>query len=201
MSSRSEMDTPAMVAVVILGLVLIAVSVPFLGSDGGDGTTYSIRWSEEEAGSATAPVGAAGSETTVRVAVTDSLPSNATVAVDCTDGATPPLTQPATISWVLYEGAEEKGRGTFTCGGTNEETVAQEDHPDVGSAKAGSAADARAEAYASADNETVEYRAVFSWTRPGGTPLPVPAAFTGTYSLTIDQWTATAVEPDQEVPR
>ena len=200
--SLNRMDKPAVATVVVVALVLIGVSAPFLDvAPAAGGDDFLIRWSESETGSASAPVGASGAPTTVRVQVTDVLPSNATVAVDCTDGAQPPVTGTATIAWTLYEGDEEKASGSFTCGGTNEEKVAQEERPDIGSASAGSATEARDQAYAGLDNETVEYRAVFTWTRSGGTPLPVPAAFTGTYSLTLEHWTASAVDADQEVPR
>ena len=204
MPSRSQMDTPAMVAVVILGIVLIAASVPFLDSEDGDATAYSIRWSEEEAGSSQANTGAAGSTTTVRVPVSDVLPSNATIALEsCTDGAQPPATQPATITWTLFEGDDEKDSGTFQCGDSDMQ-VALDAHPDVGEASASSAGAAVEKAFASAANKTVEYRLEFSWSRPGGAlplPLPVGTAFSATLSLTIDEWAATAVAPDQEVPR
>lgn len=203
MPSRTEMDRPAAVTAFALGVVLMLVSAllfAFTGGGGG-GTGYTIGWSEAETGSVTAPVGGAGAPTTLRLQVNDVLPSNATVGVDCTDGGNPPLTGTATIAWTLYEGEEEKARGTFTCDGTNGERVAQEGRPDVGSATAGSLAEARTKAYAGLDNETVEYRAVFTWSRSGGTPLPVPAAFTGSYTLTVEHWVATATEPGAEGPR
>lgn len=200
--SLSRMDKPAVATVLLLAVLLIGASAPFLDvAPAASGNDFLIGWTETETGSASAPVGASGAPTTLRVEVNDVLPSNATVAVDCTDGGQPPLTGTATITWILYEGDEEKDRGSFTCNGTNEEKVPQEDRPDIGSASAGSASDAREEAYAGLDNETVEYRAVFTWTRSGGTPLPVPVEFSGTYSLTLEHWTATAVETDQEVPR
>lgn len=206
MPSRSEMDTPAMVTVVILGILLIAASFPFLESPGAGGMDYAIQWSQAEAGSAQADSGAAGTTTTIRVPVTDIIPSNATIALEsCTDGAQPPATQPATITWTLFEGEEQKAAGTLQCGDPDEK-VELERHPDVGQVTAASASAAVREAYSAGNNETVEYRLVFSWTRPSGPaplplPLPVGGAFSATLALTIEDWVATANEAGQEVPR
>lgn len=202
MPSRSEMDTPAIVTVLVLGVVLIAVSAPFLGSiDDEASPTYLITWTEAEAGSAQAATGTAGSTSIVRVPVTDSLPSTATIALEaCADGASP-LSQPATISWVLFEGPEMKDDGTLQCG-DGPVAVDLEPQPDVGQASAASPTAAQRKAYAAGDNETLEFRVEFSWNRPGGAvPLPLPAPFAATLSLTIEEWRATANEPGQEVPR
>lgn len=203
MPSRSQMDRPAMVAATLIGVFLIVVSIPLYGLVGeGEGQEFSITWTESEAGSDEAATGASGATTTVTVMVDDALPSNATVRREaCVDGASP-LGQPATITWTLYRGDERQDSGTFGCAGPSEERVAQNDRPDVGAVQASGSAAAQRQAYARGDNETVEYRLEFSWSRAGGPlPLPVQQPFTATLSLTIEEWTATANDPDQEVPR
>jgi hypothetical protein len=196
-----------MVAAALLGIFLIAVSVPFLSAFD-EGKTYTITWSQAEAGSAQAASGASGSTTTVRVPVADVLSSNATIEVEsCTDAGQAPLSQPATITWTLYRGdAEvEQGRGIASCANQGPFRVALHARPDVAQVQASSLPEAEELAYGAGGttNETVEYRLEFQWSRPaapGGLPLP-PPAFSATVSLTIETWTATANDPDQEVPR
>jgi hypothetical protein len=201
------MDRPAMVATAVLGVILIAVSAPFLGSIGGSGgNAYAITWTESESGSSQAPTGTAGSVTTIRVPVNDAQPSNATIALEsCTDAAQAPLSQPATISWSLFEGDEELDSGTASCANQGPFTVALGSHADVGVVTAASPSAAEREAYAAGDNETTEFRLEVTWTRPAGaSPLPLPLpnpAFAAVVSLTVDEWTATANTPDQEAPR
>lgn len=203
MPSRSEMDRPATVLVALLGVVLIVVTIPYFVGDDGGSTEYDIAWTATEHGSSQASTGAAGSTTTVEVPLVDAIPAVARVSREsCTDGGNA-LSGTATITWTLFKGETEIGDGTFTCAGADEAEVDLGAQPDVAAANAGSADEAEAEAYAVGTNETAEYRLEFSWARSGGAPLPlpVPAAFTATLKLTVDQWTATANDPDPEVPR
>lgn len=205
MPSRSEMDRPAMLAVTVVGLLLIAASVilynTVLDEEGAD---YVIAWSEAEVGSAQAVTGTAGATTTIRVPVTDALPSNATIEVGpCTDAGAAPLSQPATISWTLFEGDEEKDSGTASCASDGPFVIQLDAHPDFASTSAASQGEAEEQAYAAGHKETVEFRLEFSWNRPAApAPLPLPnPAFTATVTLTIEEWIATANEAGQEAPR
>jgi hypothetical protein len=204
MPSRSQMDTPAMVTVVVLGIVLIVVSVPFLGGAGGGATEYAITWSEVEAGTESMATGGAGSEQSIELALDDTHPANAQIELtSCNDGATAPVQQPATISWELrWESQVETG--TASCAQDGPFTVAIEPRPDVASADGTSASDAEQAAYeAAGGNETVTFSLTFSWSRPGspgGLPLPQPA-FSATVQLTVSQGLATANQPGLEAPR
>lgn len=204
MPSRSEMDTPAMVTALILGIVLIAASVPFLGGGGGGGKEYTITWTEVPSAQGQAASGAgSGSSANVNVAVTDIHPATAVVSFEpCTDGAMAPLSQPASIAWTVFEGDETKGQGTASCANKGPFEVVLEERPDVATADGADPEDAEAAAYEAADgNETVTFRLVFSWTRGGGLPVGPQPAFSTTGKLEIQEWRATANDPDQEVPR
>lgn len=194
-----------MVAVTVAGLLLIGASALLYNTVlDEEGTIYSITWSEVETGSAQAVTGTAGATTTIRVPVTDVLPSNATITVGpCADSGAAPLSQPATISWTLFEGDEEKDAGTASCASAGPFVVALDRHPDVAVASARDPAAAEEKAYAAGHSETVEFRLEFSWSRPAGpAPLPLPnPAFAATVTLTIEEWVATANEPGQGVPR
>lgn len=190
----------------VLGIVLIAGTTPFLfGAEAGS-KDFLIAWSESFEGSAQAPVGAAGSTTTVPVMVTDAQPAKATIqASACNDGATAPLQEPATISWGLFEGdateAIPGGTGTLSCTSLGPIVVDLTPHADIGEVASANAADARAEAYEAGVNRTVEYQLRFTWSRPaapGGLPLP-PPAFTATVSIEVTSWTATANEGEEVV--
>lgn len=206
MSSRADMDRPASVTAALIGLALIAITLPYFLSGGpGGGTTYDIAWSQASSGEQSAPRGAANADTVVTVTVADVVPSNATVLfAPCTDGAQPPLTQPATITWSLREGDRELDGGSTTCADPGPFVVPLDAQPDVGSIEADSAADAEEAAYGDA-NRTTTYTLTFRWNRPAGAtgpiPLPAPAGPVLTGTLEIQEWRATANAPDQEVPR
>lgn len=208
MPSRSEMDRPATVAAALFGVVLIAVSVPFLGSvGGGEGTEYLITWTSVDEASEEGQLSGNSASGSVEVNVEDVVPSVAVIEFDpCNDGFTPPVQSAAQISWVLrWETHEESG--TASCADSGPFEVEIEPEPDVGSAEGGSASAARQAAYAAAGmNETVTFSLEVTVTRPAGQvpPLPLPVGqptFTATARLTIEAWTASATEPGQEAPR
>jgi hypothetical protein len=207
MSSRADMDRPASVTAALIGVALIAITLPYFLSGGpGGGTTYDITWSQATAGESSAPSGAANQDVVVTVTVADRVPSNASVLfAPCTDGAQPPLTQPATITWSVREGDRELDSGTTTCNADPGPFVVPLDgQPDVGSIEADSASDAEQAAYGDA-NRTATYTLTFRWSRPAGAtgplPLPPPAGPLLTGTLEVQEWRATANTPDQEVPR
>src|SRR5687768_2551177 len=167
MSSRADMDRPAMVTAALLGVVLIAITIPYFtgGGAGGGAQQYSITWSEATAASNDGTTGAANQEQSFEVEVTDVNPANAVVELtSCNDGAVA-IQQPATISWTLtWENHNEAGTASCAQQGPFENAV--EPQPDVASAEGTSDEDARAAAYAAADgNETVTFTLTYEWSR------------------------------------
>ncbi|HUR26029.1 MAG TPA: hypothetical protein VM327_08475 [Candidatus Thermoplasmatota archaeon] len=223
MPSRADMDRPASVTTALLGVVLIAITIPyfgipFLGVDPvigqGGGTTYAVTWSESSAGTGATAIGPAGSPQEVNVAVRNQRVSNVTIEVaPCADTAQAPLQQPATLTFTLLfenetakDGAGKAIEGQATCNSPGPFTFDVADHPDVGSIEAASSDAAIDQAYDGAGNRTGTYTLQFSWSRPPGTapPLPIPVAqpaFTGTVTLDVESWRATANEQGQEAPR
>lgn len=195
------MDKPAVVLSAIIGLVLIGVSLPFLVLDDGEGQDrFEIVWTQGEAGADEGALVMSDTQT-FTVTVDAGLPSNATVQVTCTDGATPPLQPAATVTWELFEGDSttpiDSGSGCAV-----DDTLRLGGHPDVASAAADSAEDAEGIAMGD-DLRTVTYRLEVTASRPaapGGLPVP-PGAFTGTGRLVVDEWIATANPATQEGSR
>ena len=210
MPSRSDMDRPASAVAAIAGVVLIAVSLLlFAFVVGGDeGKTYDIAWTEAPETMATAVIGASGAPQEVVLVVRDALASNLTIQIDgCTDTAQAPVQQDAVLTYTLeYENqtAQSDGQpieGQLTCDAPSA-TFQVADHPDVGSASGANADEAEAEAYGTG-NETGTYVLQFSWSRPAGNvpPIPLPVGqpvFTGTMSLEVLSWRATANEQTEE---
>ncbi len=206
MTSRSAMDRPATVVTALLGVVLIAVSLPFLVANEEGTSEFAIAWTTSLSGASEANAAAsAGTTTTVSVPVTDAQVATATIEVlTCTDEFTAPVQSAATLSWRLFEGASTTpiADGTATCAARPASEVALGDHADIGSTAADSSDEAEASAYDAGDNKTTSYRLEFSWNRPAGTVPLVPApAFSARLKLTIDEWVATANEADEEVVR
>lgn len=211
MPSRADMDRPAIATVAVLGVLLIAVSVPFLRG-GGEGTAYGITWAEASAGRASNAIGPQGSPQDVTVPVRHVLVSTAVVHVDpCADTAQPPVQMPAVLAFELFYENETAldhegrpiARDDVTCdnAGPFEFTLAE--RPDVAARTAESVEQAERDAYGDG-NRTGTYRLEYRWERAGGVPLPLPVgqpAFTGTVELEVLAWRATAQEPGQEVPR
>ena len=214
MSSRADMDRPARVTAAILGIVLIVVTIPyFVFGGGGGGATYDITWTEVQAGSSDVGIGPQNTPQEANVAVRDQLISNVTIQiVGCADTANP-LQQPATMTYtLLYENETAQDadgqpiEGTASCSLAGPFRFQVADHPDIGSVEADSADAAVDEAFRGGGNRTGTYTLQFSWSRPSGPvpPLPLPVgqpAFTGTVSLELESWRATANEQGQEAPR
>jgi hypothetical protein len=199
------MDRPASVTAAILGVVLIAITVPYFLSGNGGATAYTVSWSQPTAGEKSANAGAANAPVTVTVPVSSRIPSNATISFQpCQDGAQPPLSSAATITWTLKEGDRTLDDGTLTCAQAATPTVvALGGHPNVASSTADSGSAAERAAESGSLNRSATYTLTFSWSRPGGVGgLPVPPpAFSVTGSLEVKAWHATANTPDQEAPR
>lgn len=201
MPSRADMDRPATVTAALLGVVLIAVSAPFLASSGGGATRYDISWTQVSYALNNQAAGAANADTSVSISVEGRHPSNATVTFNpCSDAAQPPLSQPATITWSLKAGNTTlQDNQQASCANPGPFTVALHPHPDVGSAEGSNATEAArgAEAYAGKTTYTLTFR----WSRPAGAtgPLPLPPpAFSTAGRLEIKTWHAIANVPPQE---
>lgn len=215
MPSRDDMDRPAMVTAAILGFVLIAVTIPYFAfGGGGGGATYDITWTEVGAGSSDVAIGPANTPQQASVPVRDQLVSNVTIAiVGCADSAQAPVQQPATLTYtLLYENETAKDsdgadiEGQASCANDGPFTFEVAAHPDVGSVDASSSDAAVDDAFRGGGNRTGTFTLQFSWSRPAGQvpPLPIPGgqpAFTGTVSLEVEAWRATANERAQEAPR
>lgn len=214
MPSRADMDRPASVTAAVLGVVLIGITIPYFAfGGGGGGATYDITWTEGSAGSADTAIGPQNTPQELPLEVVDQLVSNVTIAIaGCADTANP-LQQPATLTFeLLYENetaADSEGQpiqGTASCNNDGPFSFKVADRPDIGSVDAPSAEAAVDEAFRGGGNRTGTYILQFSWSRPAGPvpslPLPVgQPAFTGTMSLEVESWRATANEQGQEVPR
>ena len=205
MTTRADMDRPATVLTALLGIVLIAASLPFLFEAEGAATRYTVTWAEAEAASDDATL-TSGQTATITIPVTDLLPSNATVTIDCTDSATPPLQGAVTVRWRLFEGSNTTpiDEGTTGCPETGFPVdVPLGGHPDIASMAADSASDAE-DAAESQDARSTSYRLEVQVTRAAGTGPGLPIGqpqFTGTATLAIHEWTAVANDPDEEATR
>jgi hypothetical protein len=199
------MDRPASVTAAILGVVLIAITIPYFafGGGGGGGNAYSITWTATTAAEQQAPSGAANADAVVTVTVTGQ-PAKALIEFDpCADAGGNAVQPAATITWTLREGSRQVGDpGTASCANNGPFSVDLGNHSDTAEANADSAGAAAKSAYGNA-NHTATYTLTFRWSRPAGpAPLPLPAAaFSTTGHLEIQTWRATANLPDQEAPR
>jgi hypothetical protein len=201
MPSRADMDRPATVTAALLGVVLIAVSAPFLASSGSGATSYDISWTQVVAASKSQQNAGANTDATAIVTVTGLHPSNATITFEtCTDGATPPLQQPATITWSLKQGATViKDNQQASCANNGPFTVALHSHPDVGSAEGRNATEAARSA--EEHDATYSYTLTFRYSRPAGNtgPIPLPPPpFSTNGKVEVKAWHAIANTPPQE---
>jgi hypothetical protein len=215
MSSRADMDRPASVTAAIIGVVLIAITIPYFAfGGGGGGNTYDIAWSEVAAGSSDVAIGPSNAPQEASVPVRDQLVSNVTIeVVGCVDTAQSPVQQDAVLTYtLLYENETAQDsdgnaiEGQATCDDSGPFRFEVSGHPDVGSVDADNADAAVDEAFRNASNRTGTYQLEFSWSRPAGQvpalPLPVgQPGFTGTMSLEVESWRATANEQTEEAPR
>jgi hypothetical protein len=222
MSSRSEMDRPAVVLTAVVAVALIAVSGPFTLLWWGEGNTeYAVDWESVETASGQARITAAPQTQTAEIPAGDILTSFVTLAVpQCTDGAQAPLTQPATISWTLSyrmgNDTSQVGQGSFTCAQrpTAEQSFARHPEPNLGSREvemSDDEAEERAAARASiwsSDlygglNETGTYVLEVTSSRPASTLPGVPApALSATLDVKVHRWQDLLQEvADDEVVR
>jgi hypothetical protein len=205
MPSRADMDRPASVTAAILGVVLIAITLPYfiLGGAGGGGSAYDISWTAVTTAEGQAQSGAANTDTVVTVTVSNQVPARAVIEFDpCTDAGGNAVQPAATVTWTLREGSRQIGDGTASCANNGPSTVEIEAQPDTGQADGDGAQEAARSAYGS-ENRTATYTLTFRWTRAAPpAPLPLPAAaFSTTAHLEIQVWRATANTPDPEAPR
>ncbi len=219
MTDRKSMDNPARGVAAIMGFSLIALSMGLFaifpdeagaGSSGG-GKRYSVAWSQTAAAPpGEAPLGGAGTETVVTVAITDKLASNVTISIPCVD--TRPAEQVQAAAVVTYRldliltnpsGNESIPLIPPTSGSCPilPVTVVRSSHPDVGEVSASSEAGAQAAVWSGNDpaNETARYMLTVSWTRgPGSLPAPLPGqaapTLTGTARVEVQAWHATVNE-------
>lgn len=203
MSERSTHDNSAAIVAGILGVVLIAVSLPFaLGS----ASDYIIVWSEAPLGSQTATATEGGDVATASIGVTSVLMANVTVSMsaqECSDSFQAVAQNPAQATWRILrlQGgvSEELATGSFTCADGAFAHSITTAHPDVGSVTAESAAEAIEEARGNTF-ETATYTLEVSATRaPGTLPVPLPTSFEATVHLDVKAWD-TGVQP-KEVPK
>jgi hypothetical protein len=214
MPSRADMDRPASVTAALIGVVLIAITLPYFLSGGAPSgaNEYTITWSQVSAASQDAPVGT-GSPQTLQVPVRDQRVSNITIEVaGCTDSAQQPLQQPAVLTFTLkFENQtvnDASGRpvaeNDVSCQNAGPFVYAMDGHPDVASMRADSAGEAERDSYG-AGNRTGTYQLTFSWNRPPGTipNLPIPVGqpvFTGAMAIELQAWHANA-NTAEEVPQ
>ncbi len=200
-SSRQDMDRPATVLVAVVGVVLIAASLPFLILDQGGKTRYDVAWSEATA--AASPAAAFGNNgqpaQTAPVTATGDL-SNVTVVMEsCNDNRGPGNVAPAAaITWELFKDGASYQSGTAQCTPGEVQSMALHAHPDVGSVRAGSQAAAAEKVWEDHVNQTHEFYLRFQYVRGGNTNgLPIPGVqptFSGSMSLEVLKWVATVNE-------
>lgn len=204
MTDRKALDRPAAVTAAIIGVLLIAISVPFLATQDADagGKTYTIAWSETAYKAVTATQAAAGVEQTLTFQIEETRVSNITLGITCTDNRGPGSLAPAAqVTWTLTFLDAEPVTGNACA---IDERYSVIGHPDVGETKADSAESAISAIWNrySAGNVSGEVKLSFTWTRGGTTgPLPVPpqgTSFSATLSLGSQMWTPTANEKSTE---
>jgi len=205
MTDRKQMDRPAMAFTFVLGVVLVGASLPFTIQEWPKDPRWNVSWSEDPAGSASAPLSTDGAPVTVQVTATDALVADAIFELTCTD-TTGALGQPAQVDWSI-----EDDDGNVLGGGTDVACAAAEHEvhvvpmPERSSVRAPDEAEGAKEVYAGLDNATVTYTLTVSWSRPDGQvpPLGLPVGaptLVGEAKLTVNRWVA-EVSEDEEVPR
>lgn len=206
MKSRTDMDRPATVLVAVVGVALIATSLPFLIADGGGSQRYDLAWQQVEDGSADAPFAGNGQTATVTLTASGLL-SNITVTMpSCLDQRNP-VDPPASITWTLFRDGASYDQGTASCPNVGDvKTIALHGHPDKGSVTASSQSDAEDEAYSEPayPNATHEFRLEFQWSRTSSVPPGLPvggSTFSGRMGLRADEWRVTANAQGEEVGR
>lgn len=226
MSERSALDRSAILVASVAGIVLLAVSVPFLPAFYCESPAascpegkYAVTWVEGPQGEselrtgATDPIAAdmplLGSYTS---AVSVSVPQGG-----CTDSGQAPFYGPVTYSWTLTrtaaEGNETVGSGSFTCADVAsgmKETFVRNELPDI--VEAGGPTEEAAIAILTGKldekHEDAIYTLSLSATRADGQLPPVPNVTppaTQSISMKIEatSWTPTLTDaqPTEAVPK
>ncbi|MHB8633777.1 MAG: hypothetical protein ACYDBQ_07425 [Thermoplasmatota archaeon] len=215
---RGEYDGPARTFVVVLGLILIAASVPFVIALLPATSAFNVSWSAADGQSATGPASADGSPATVSLPVSDTLTASLVITVPACNDVAGPGGAPALLSWRLERQGgqgEPLASDQLTCSqsGTYAHEVARIPQPAVGVQNGtGSGAAARDDARSSlwqfvgGLNETATYTLTTSWSRPSVAPVPVPLppqtqSFAATLKLTERHWLAALNPVTPEVTR
>lgn len=204
MTSRTDMDRPATVFAAVVGVALIAVSLPFLITNEGGLERYNLAWRQVEDGSADAPFAGNGQTATVTLAASGLLSNITVTMLSCVDQRN--LDPPASITWTLFKDGASYDQGTASCPNNvgDVKTIALHGHPDKGSVTADSASGAEAKSYSDSryPNATHEFRLEFRWSRTSNVPAGLPvgsSTFSGRMGLRADEWRVTANAQDQEV--
>jgi hypothetical protein len=228
MTTRAQLDKPAIVLCAAAGVVLAVVSVPFLPA------VYCLSPSASAAACPEAPEGelfrfpatwtqaqgpsgmVTGQGNTARVNVTvdavDQISSAAVVEVTrCEDTRNADLRQAeATIQWqldrVVAGEATRLDGGAFTCAARLSKSVPLQPAPGIGSVSATSKANATTDlwgnATVAAQNETAQYRLTFTWDRrpPLQPPIgtPIDTDVQLEAKLRVDRWAAFLGEPERQ---
>jgi hypothetical protein len=220
--TRSQLDRAGTAMAAILGAFLILASLPFavyfFQQEQADGTTYTLLWSTDEAGEASASVDTGSSRGTATLGVEDALVARVMLHFGtCEDQFRPELQQQAaSITWVLRESVEggegrELGNGTYTCADVPDDvsfnmTGTEAFRP--GELRAASAGEAEAAAWmeAAAGNVTVEYVLELTAERaPGNLPnLPggnLNPTLEAAVDVMVEVWSDLTATEEQEVLR
>lgn len=204
MTSRTDMDRPATVFTAVLGVALIATSLPFLLFDEGGSQRYDIAWTQVVDEAADAPFAGNGQPAEVELPAAGML-ANVTVVMESCNDSPNQVDPAATITWELFRDNVSLDSGSAPCQAGDVATVALGGHPDVGSIRAGSASEAQEQAYEADrdhENTTSVFRLEFSWSRTSTVPIGLPvgaSTFAGRMGLEVKEWRATATEPQEDL--
>jgi len=185
MPGRQDWDRPATVIAAVLGLLVLAGSLPFTviafnelpENGGGPGpATFDVAWKEAALASGSAQI-QDGTQTAKAVVQANGTLAGVSVRVapgDCTDTANAQLQQAkAQATWKLEvadgNGTRTLGSGSFTCpdGLATQSFKLAEHAPDIAAATTGNATQVQRQA----PQQRATLTLTLSWTRSGG-PLP-----------------------------
>lgn len=217
MTSRRDLDMPATAIAAALGVLVIAVALPFtIAAFPQTPKSYDASWGERALDTKTVTVAADTGAYRATVAARDFQPASIRVETTaCSDSANPSLQQqPATLHAVLrrdgdgtlqeadFTCAEKDGKGTFT--------FVLGDHADIAGAQATDPATSKRIVWldAAASNVTAaSYTLEVTARRPASTvpPLPVPGStpvaptLAANVKVTLNGWDVAMNEHLKEV--
>ncbi len=211
MTDRNEMEKPAMILAVAIGLGLMVVGVAGIFLGGVPLETYNVSWTAEVATSDTAAL-AMGDEVTIPLVASDLYKARLAFTIDCTDNFNAVTENEAEITWSVVraegETLEDLASGTTTCAQmeNTEVEVQNATHPDLGDkidAESLEAAQEELWAAIAAGNETATYTLRVSVDRaPGTIPIGLPAggaSFSGEAFFSYEAWHVTATETPEVI--